>query len=123
MAQSAERDPFGARSTFKSPTGPVGYYNLNRLEELGIGKVSRLPFSIRILLEAALRNCDGYVVTKEDVESLAKWNAAKPAEVEIPFMPARVVLQDFTGVPAIVDLAAMRVGMKAMGAIQRRLIR
>ncbi len=121
MAQSAERDPFGARSTFKSPTGPVGYYNLNRLEELGIGKVSRLPFSIRILLEAALRNCDGYVVTKEDVESLAKWNAAKPAEVEIPFMPARVVLQDFTGVPAIVDLAAMRVGMKAMGGDPKKI--
>ncbi len=96
MAQSAQRDPFGARSTFNSPAGPVGFYNLNRLEELGIAPVSRLPFSIRILLEAALRNCDGYVVTKEDVENLAKWNAANPAEVEIPFMPARVVLQDFT---------------------------
>ncbi len=122
MAQSAvERDPFGARSTFNTPSGPVGFYNLNRLEQLGIAPVSRLPFSIRILLEAALRNCDGYIVTKEDVENLAKWNAAKPAEIEIPFMPARVVLQDFTGVPAIVDLAAMRVGMKALGGDPRKI--
>ncbi|MCC6509348.1 MAG: aconitate hydratase AcnA [Pirellulaceae bacterium] len=121
MAQTAQRDPFGARSTFNSPTGPVGFYDLNRLEKTGVGEVSRLPFSIRILLEAALRNCDGYVVTAEDVEKLAKWNAAKPAEVEIPFMPARVVLQDFTGVPAIVDLAAMRVGMQALGGNPRKI--
>ena len=121
MAQSAQRDPFGARSTFNSPAGSVGYYSLNRLEQLGIAPVSRLPFSIRILLEAALRNCDGYIVTKDDVENLAKWNAAKPAEIEIPFMPARVVLQDFTGVPAIVDLAAMRVGMQALGGNPRKI--
>ncbi len=74
-----------------------------------------------MLLEAALRNCDGYIVTTDDVEKLAKWNAAKPAEVEIPFMPARVVLQDFTGVPAIVDLAAMRVGMQALGGNPRKI--
>jgi aconitate hydratase len=122
MAQPViERDPFGARSTFHGPEGPVGYYRLSRLEELGIGKISRLPFSIRVLLEAALRNCDGYIVTKTDVESLAQWNAAKPAELEIPFMPARVVLQDFTGVPAIVDLAAMREGMKALGGNPRKI--
>ncbi len=121
MAQSAQRDPFGARSTFDSPAGSVGYYNLNRLEQLGIAPVSRLPFSIRVLLEAALRNCDGYIVTTDDVEKLAKWNAAKPAEVEIPFMPARVVLQDFTGVPAIVDLAAMRVGMQTLGGNPRKI--
>ncbi|MFO1066431.1 MAG: aconitate hydratase AcnA [Pirellulales bacterium] len=122
MAQSAvERDPFGARATFNGPKGAVGYYRLSKLEELGVGKVSRLPFSIRILLEAALRNCDGYVVTKADVEALAQWNAAKPAEIEIPFMPARVVLQDFTGVPAIVDLAAMREGMKAIGGDPKKI--
>lgn len=123
MAKSAtQRDPFGARSTFNTPDlGTIGYYNLHRLEELGVASISRLPFSIRILLEAALRNCDGYIVTTEDVENLAKWNAARPAEVEIPFMPARVVLQDFTGVPAIVDLAAMRVGMKALGGNPRKI--
>lgn len=121
MAQTVQRDPFGARGTFSSPAGSVGYYNLNRLEQMGIAPVSRLPFSIRVLLEAALRNCDGYIVTTDDVEKLAKWNAAKPAEVEIPFMPARVVLQDFTGVPAIVDLAAMRVGMQALGGKPRKI--
>ncbi|MGN6136618.1 MAG: aconitate hydratase AcnA [Aureliella sp.] len=122
MAQSAsERDPFGARGTFNTPSGPVGFYNLNRLEQTGVANVSRLPFSIRILLEAALRNCDGYIVTAADVENLARWNAAQPAQVEIPFMPARVVLQDFTGVPAIVDLAAMRVGMKSLGGDPRKI--
>ncbi|MCU0709368.1 MAG: aconitate hydratase AcnA, partial [Pirellula sp.] len=69
----------------------------------------------RVLLEAVLRNCDGYQVTQDDVTNLARWNAAKPAELEVPFKPARVVLRDFTGVPAIVDLAAMRDGMRALG--------
>ena len=81
----------------------------------GIASVSTLPFSIRVLLEAALRNCDEYQVTKEDVVNLARWNAEKPAELEVPFKPARVVLQDFTGVPCVVDLAAMRDAMKALG--------
>ena len=108
-------DPFGARDVFQSPHGKLGIYRLDRLEKQGIANISRLPFSIRVLLEAVLRNCDGYQVTQEDVVNLAKWHAAKPAELEIPFKPARVVLQDFTGVPAIVDLAAMRDGMKALG--------
>jgi aconitate hydratase len=108
-------DPFGARDVFQSPEGKLGIYRLDRLEKQGIASISRLPFSIRVLLEAVLRNCDGYQVTQDDVVNLAKWNAAKPAELEIPFKPARVVLQDFTGVPAIVDLAAMRDGMKALG--------
>lgn len=108
-------DPFGARDTFHAPQGNLGIYRLERLEKAGIAPVSRLPFSIRVLLEAVLRNCDGYQVTQEDVINLAKWHAPKPAELEVPFKPARVVLQDFTGVPAIVDLAAMRDGMKALG--------
>jgi aconitate hydratase len=94
---------------------------LSELEKRGIAKVSHLPFSIRILLEAVLRNCDGYQVSEEDVRNLANWNAAKPAEVEVPFKPARVVLQDFTGVPAVVDLAAMRDGMKALGGDPKRI--
>jgi aconitate hydratase len=108
-------DPFGARSTFRAPQGDLGIYRLSELEKRGVAKVSHLPFSIRILLEAVLRNCDGYQVSEEDVRNLANWNASRPAEVEIPFKPARVVLQDFTGVPAVVDLAAMRDGMKALG--------
>ena len=108
-------DPFNARSTFDTGRGQAAMYRIQRLEELGLGDVSRLPFSIRVLLESVLRNCDGYVVTEDDVKNLAAWNAAAPAKVEIPFKPARVVLQDFTGVPAVVDLAAMRTAMKRLG--------
>ena len=108
-------DPFHTRDTFSTPTGDFGIYRLSRLEDQGIAAISKLPFSIRILLEAVLRNCDGYQVMEEDVKSLAQWQAASPAMVEIPFKPARVVLQDFTGVPAVVDLAAMRDGMKRLG--------
>jgi aconitate hydratase len=90
-------------------------YRLARLEEQGVAAVSRLPYSVRILLEAVLRGCDGYVIGEEDIRNVATWSAAKPAEVEIPFPPARVVLQDFTGVPAVVDLAAMRSAMKRLG--------
>ena len=122
MAQHAlKQDPFAARDTFQGPNGPIGFYSLQKLEAAGVGKVSRLPFSIRILLEAVLRNCDGYIVSEQDVRNLANWNAAKPAEVEIPFMPARVVLQDFTGVPCVVDLAAMRDGMKTLGGDPKKI--
>lgn len=114
-------DPFGARDTFETGQGPAGIYRLSRLEQVGLGNVSRLPFSIRILLEAVLRNCDGYIVAEEDVRSLARWNAAEPAKVEIPFMPARVVLQDFTGVPCVVDLAAMRSAMKRLGGDPKKI--
>lgn len=114
-------DPFGARSSFQSPQGEMGIYRLSQLEKAGIATVSKLPFSIRILLEAVLRNCDGYQVSEEDVKNLANWNAAKPAELEVPFKAARVVLQDFTGVPAVVDLAAMRDGMKALGGDPKKI--
>ncbi|MEO8269768.1 MAG: aconitate hydratase AcnA, partial [Aureliella sp.] len=115
------QDPFQARDTFRGPTGEIGFYSLKKLEALGLGNISKLPFSIRILLEAVLRNCDGYVVREEDVRALAKWNAKAPAPVEVPFMPARVVLQDFTGVPCIVDLAAMRDGMQALGGDPKKI--
>jgi aconitate hydratase len=69
-------DPFGARDTFSTSQGPIGLYRIQRLEELGLGAVSRLPFSIRIMLEAVLRNCDGYVVTEENVRQLAAWEAS-----------------------------------------------
>ena len=114
-------DPFGARSSFQAPQGEMGIYRLSQLEKSGVAKVAHLPFSIRILLEAVLRNCDGYQVSEDDVKNLANWNAAKPAELEVPFKPARVVLQDFTGVPAVVDLAAMRDGMKALGGDPKKI--
>jgi aconitate hydratase len=83
-------------------------YSLPALEAAGVGKISRLPISIRIVLESVLRNVDGKKVTERDVRTLANWNAKSPAQEEIPFIVARIVLQDFTGVPLLVDLAAMR---------------
>src|SRR5881409_2741233 len=83
-------------------------HSLSALEEQGFANISRLPVSIRIVLESVLRNCDGKKVRRKDVEMLANWNPKKPATEEIPFVVARIVLQDFTGVPLVVDLAAMR---------------
>ncbi len=96
-------------------------YDLARLEALGLAKISELPYSVRLLLEAALRTCDGYEVTEQDVRNLAGWSADGVAEVEIPFKPARVVLQDFTGVPCVVDLAAMRSAMKRLGGDPKKI--
>ena len=76
----------------------------------------KLPYSIRILLESAIRNCDNFQVTKEDVEKIIDWEKTAPKQVEIPFKPARVLLQDFTGVPAVVDLACMRDAMNKLGS-------
>ena len=91
------------------------FYSLPALEEQGVGKISRLPVSIRIVLESVLRNCDGQKVRRKDVEALANWKAKAPANEEIPFVVARIVLQDFTGVPLVVDLAAMRSAVKQLG--------
>ena len=102
-------DEFKTLKKFDAGKGREGFlHSLPALEEQGIGKISRLPVSIRIVLESVLRNCDGKKVQRKDVETLAKWNAKKPANEEIPFVVARIVLQDFTGVPLVVDLAAMR---------------
>ncbi len=101
-------DPFGARDVFDTGSGPAALYRLTRLEDLGLTRLGALPYSLRVLLESVLRNCDGFEVTENDVKNVAGWSAASPARVEVPFKPARVVLQDFTGVPAVVDLAAMR---------------
>ena len=109
------QDLFGARHSFETGSGTGVMYRLDRLKELGFDRIDRLPFSIKVLLECALRNCDGFLVTKEDVEKLATYNPSSPARVEIPFLPARVLLQDFTGVPAIVDLAAMRSAIARLG--------
>ncbi len=90
-------------------------YSLPALEETGVGKIARLPVSLRIVLESVLRNCDGKKVREEDVAALASWNAKKPAPTEIPFIVARIVLQDFTGVPLLVALAAMRSAVERKG--------
>ncbi len=111
----------GARGTFDSGAGPAHIYRLEQLERLGMGQVSRLPFSIKILLESVLRHCDGQVVGEEDVRRIAGWDPASPTDEEIPYRPARVVLQDFTGVPAVVDLAALRSAMARLGGDPRRI--
>lgn len=121
MSQAATFDPFQARDTFETGNGKAGIYRLRKLEDQGLGAVSKLPYSIRVLLESVLRNCDGYEVSTDDVKALASWNAPAPAKVEIPFKPSRVVLQDFTGVPAVVDLAAMRSAMKRLGGDPKRI--
>jgi aconitate hydratase A / 2-methylisocitrate dehydratase len=91
------------------------FYSLPALEEAGLAQISRLPVSIRIVLESVLRNCDGKKIAEKDVLNLARWNAKKPADEEIPFIVARIVLQDFTGVPLLVDLAAMRDAVATLG--------
>ena len=108
-------DPFGVRDSFDTGNGMATLYRLSKLEDAGLGPISRLPFSIRVLLESVLRNCDDFSVRQQDVKNLAAWNAAAPAKEEVPFKPYRVVLQDFTGVPAVVDLAAMRSAMQRIG--------
>ena len=103
--------------TFQSPLhSDARFHSLPALEEQGLGNISRLPVSIRVVLESVLRNCDGKKVTEEDVKNLAGWNAKDPGDYEIPFTVARIVLQDFTGVPLLVDVAAMRDAAAANGA-------
>ncbi|MEW9110549.1 aconitate hydratase AcnA [Cytobacillus gottheilii] len=111
----AKNDVFNARKSFDIDGKRYHYYHLGALEEAGIGKVSKLPYSVKVLLESVLRQYDGRVITKEHVENLAKWGTAEVREVDVPFKPSRVILQDFTGVPAVVDLASLRKAMADMG--------
>ena len=112
---AAPKDSFNSRNTLKTAHGTYTFHDLNALVKQKVGHVEKLPYSIRVLLEAMLRNVDGFVVTADDVAGLANWNARTPAKVELPFMPGRVVMQDFTGVACVVDLAAMRDAMKNLG--------
>lgn len=121
MATRLLSDPFQARDTFETGSGKAGIYRLSKLQDAGLGNIAALPYSIRVLLESLLRNCDGYLVTENDVKALAAWQAECPAQVEIPFKPARVVLQDFTGVPCVVDLAAMRAAMQRLGGDPKKI--
>ena len=106
---------FGSLSTLSTSGGSVKYHALSALSKAGVGHLEKLPYSIKVMLESLLRNVDNFVVNEEDVTRLAGWNAAAPANVEVPFKVARVILQDFTGVPCVVDLAAMRAAMKRAG--------
>src|SRR5437763_17084381 len=109
-------DEFKTLQRFDAGNGrEVFFHSLPELETQGVGKISRLPISIRIVLESVLRNCDGKKVRGKDVETLARWDAKKPANEEIPFVVARIVLQDFTGVPLVVEVAAMRSAVKRIG--------
>ena len=112
-------DSFGSRKSLKTGSGEVTYYSLKTLDEKVEGDVFSQPFSIRVMLESLLRNAGGEFVSQEDVEALASW----PESVggELPYLPARVVMQDFTGVPAIVDLAAMRSAMQAVGGDPKKI--
>uniref|UniRef100_A0A8C9P1E1 Aconitase 1 n=1 Tax=Spermophilus dauricus TaxID=99837 RepID=A0A8C9P1E1_SPEDA len=107
------KNPF---SHLAEPLDPVQpgkkFFNLNKLED---SRYVRLPFSIRVLLEAAVRNCDEFLVKKNDIENILHWNIMQHKNIEVPFKPARVILQDFTGVPAVVDFAAMRDAVKKLG--------
>jgi aconitate hydratase len=112
---------FGAAAKLKTRGGEVTIYRLQKLIDDGIGHIEKLPYSIRVLLEACLRHVDGFIVNESDVTNLANWNPTAPLQVEVPFKPGRVVLQDFTGVPAVVDLAALRSAMVRMGGDPKKI--
>jgi len=112
---------FGSKVTLKIAGKDYTIYRLRALQECGVAKVLRLPYCIRVLLENLLRNEDGKNVTRKDIERLATWDPTRKGEHEIAFTPARVLLQDFTGVPAVVDLAAMREAMVKMGGDPKKI--
>ena len=105
-------NPFKSKATLETASGAKTIYRLDALKHLGA--LDQIPYSIKVLLEACLRNLDGFVVSEDHVRQLAAYDARNVGESEIPFKPGRVILQDFTGVPAIVDLAAMRAAVVRM---------
>jgi len=113
---STPHNLFGTLQTFELGNGQAGkFYSLPALEKAGVGPVSKLPVSIRLVLESVLRNCDGKKVHEANIKELANWQATETRTAEIPFVVARIVLQDFTGVPLLVDLAAMRTAVAKLG--------
>ena len=117
----AKKNPFDTIASLKTSFETVNFYSLERLGNALKVDISRLPFSIKILIENVLRHCDGNLVTENDVSAISHWNAKKSEGREIPFLPARVVLQDFTGVPCVADLAAMRSAVHKMGGDTKRI--
>ncbi len=114
-------DPFRARHVLSTAAGPVTVFRLACLEEAGLLALDAMPYSLRVLLESVLRNLDGFVVTEHHLRALAGWRPEVRSETEVPFLPSRVLLQDFTGVPAIVDLAAMRAAVARLGGDPQRI--
>ncbi|GAE35726.1 aconitate hydratase AcnA [Halalkalibacter akibai] len=112
---SKKNDVFKARSSFSLDGKTINYYSLKALEDAGLGNVSNLPYSVKVLLESVLRQYDGYVIKEEHVTNLAKWGTDELKDIDVPFKPSRVILQDFTGVPAVVDLASLRKAMADLG--------
>jgi len=123
MARAAAQpvSPYDARRLLKTRAGQYVFYSLDLLQKGGYGKIDRLPFSIRIMLESVLRNWNGKDVTSQDVTNLAQWKVKDADRPVMPFFPGRVILQDFTGVPLIVDLAAMRSAMLRMGGDPKKI--
>jgi len=114
-------DSFKCLRPLRVGSKTYAYYSLLAAEKSGLKGISRLPFSMKVLLENLLRNEDGRSVTKEDIQGVAQWLKTKTSEREIPFRPARVLMQDFTGVPAVVDLAAMRDAMQHLGGDPKKI--
>ncbi|KAM1015941.1 hypothetical protein FF1_045552 [Malus domestica] len=121
IASMASENPFKANLTSLPKPGGGEFGKFYSLPSLNDPRIDKLPYSIRILLESAIRNCDGFQVKKEDVEKIIDWEKSAPKQVEIPFKPARVLLQDFTGVPAVVDLACMRDAMNNLGSDSKKI--
>ncbi len=115
------RDSFGTLDTLDTRAGKVQYYRLSKLTDLGVADVARMPYAIKILLESVVRNENGHEVTRDDVARLAGYDPKSPASIVIPYKPARVLMQDFTGVPALVDLAALRSAMARFGKDPQRI--
>src|SRR5258708_12858239 len=103
MAIKRTKNRFGARATFDTGNGTAYYYRLARLEEMGVTKISRLPFTIRVLLESVLREANGFEITDDDVTNLAQWTTKQPAQRAVPVKPAPVTLQPFTVLPLLFD--------------------
>lgn len=119
----ARTDAFSTARELKVDGKSYRYYSLEALGAQGYQGIDRLPFSIKVLLEAAVRQFDGRAITKDHVNQIAKWADGQDENKEIPFIPSRIVLQDFTGVPVVVDLAAMRDTVKKRAAIRNASIR
>ena len=116
-----KKDYFAVKGKLATSKGDYTIFRLEKLEDQGFVDLDRLPFSIRIMLESVLRNCDDRVISQEDVINLASWKSSPNRKDSFPFRPARVIMQDFTGVPAIVDLAAMRSAMVRLGGDPRKI--
>src|SRR6266853_711982 len=117
----ASRDSFRCCKSLNVGNKTYAFFSLAAAEKNGLKGISRLPVSMKVLLENLLRNEDGRSVTKEDLQAFAQWLKTKTSERDIAFRPARVLMQDFTGVPAVVDLAAMRDAMKVLGGDPKKI--